>query len=1016
MPIRRKFLLLLPLLAFLLCLPGEAKDILDIADPALTTFSDRNGLPSNSVMTITRDRRGYLWVGTQDGAAYYNGHRWTTVNMPERNISNYIYDVLAASDGSIWFATDGGGIHQLKDGVWQTFTSAHGLPGNSARVLLESPGPGGSLSIWAGMRDGLARFDGARWTAVELGESPGLKRVRSLLASRDDDGQAVIWVGTYGGRGKIQGGEINNFDTGSGLPHNTVFSLYEQALEDGGRRILAGTDAGIAFVRSDEAVPMEDTIPELKGGIRSITEAVGPDGERLLWIGTDGKGAVVRRGGQWTVFDRSRGLATDTVFSIVDARTGDGSVWMATLGSGISRLEFSNWATIKESHGIPNHIVFGISELEGTLWFATFGNGLAGYRNGAWSVVDERSGLPSAFVYSLYRPHETSSSAPLFAGTENGVVRFEGGRWVRPQAEGSMLNAETWGFLVTRDAEGSETHWIATSRGLAEIRNGRTTVYNSSNGLPDDRIRDVVATGSGSAIWAATYGGGVARLQNGKWDVIDLSRGLPSNRVLALAVHTIGGTEKVLAGTGGGIAIITPDDPFAPPQVLSPETVPEMLNGYVLDLVSDARGRIYALTNKGVTRFTGLDIPGTAPLAYTFTIEDGLPSNECVAGAGYFDGRRIFAGTVAGVAILDTLLEPESSPSGQVQMDSLIVAGSPRGITDSIALTNRDNNIVFEYSLLTDFREHSTLYRTQLEGLEETPTSWIREPHREFAYLPPGEYTFRVWARDHAGNVFGSTPLAVKMFPAWWQTWWAVLLYFLAIVAVVSLIAYAVYKNRLNRILAIERVRARIAADLHDDIGANLSQISIMSEVMKQKLGKAAEIETKPLAAIADTSRELMASMSDIVWAINPDRDNLNDLIQRMRRFATDVFSAKDIEFSFNAPANDRRIKIDLETRRELHLMFKEAVNNCVRHSGCSKVEINVAVDPQLIDIEVRDNGTGFDLGGNSFGNGLASMRSRSEAVGGKMDVTSSAEGTAVRFSVPNRSPSGIFERIVSFR
>jgi ligand-binding sensor domain-containing protein len=268
MPFRSKVLLLFPVMAVLLWIPCLAKDILDIADPALTTFNDRNGLPSNSVMTLTHDRRGYLWVGTQDGAAYFNGHTWTVINMPDRNISNYIFDLLPASDGSIWFATDGGGIHRLKEGEWQSFTSLHGLPGNSARVLLESPAPNGRYEIWAGMRDGLARFDGSKWSTVELGETPGLKRVRSLLATADDNGQTVIWAGTYGGLARLKGGQVRIYDTGTGLPHNTVFSLYEHTLENGDRQMMAGTEAGIAIILDNEAAAMENAIPELKSGIR----------------------------------------------------------------------------------------------------------------------------------------------------------------------------------------------------------------------------------------------------------------------------------------------------------------------------------------------------------------------------------------------------------------------------------------------------------------------------------------------------------------------------------------------------------------------------------------------------------------------------------------------------------------------------------------------------------------------------------------------------------------------------
>ncbi len=222
----------------------------------------------------------------------------------------------------------------------------------------------------------------------------------------------------------------------------------------------------------------------------------------------------------------------------------------------------------------------------------------------------------------------------------------------------------------------------------------------------------------------------------------------------------------------------------------------------------------------------------------------------------------------------------------------------------------------------------------------------------------------------------------------------------------VGLTALAFYRSRIKRIVELERVRTRIATDLHDDIGSSLSQIAILSEVSRQRLGREQNGVGESLAQIANTSRDLVDSMSDIVWAINPRRDRVSDLVQRMREFAGDVFTAREIEFSFRAPAAGLELRLDADVRRQLYLIFKEAVNNAARHSGCTQAEIEFEVAPDRLLLHVRDNGRGFDLDGDAAtsrnGNGLASMRERARALGGEIEIISQPNlGTAVKLNLP---------------
>ena len=205
--------------------------------------------------------------------------------------------------------------------------------------------------------------------------------------------------------------------------------------------------------------------------------------------------------------------------------------------------------------------------------------------------------------------------------------------------------------------------------------------------------------------------------------------------------------------------------------------------------------------------------------------------------------------------------------------------------------------------------------------------------------------------------------------------------------------------------LEVERVRTRIATDLHDDIGASLSQISILSDVLRQG-GNGENVEnnedTKILKTISNTSREVVGSMSEMVWAINPNRDNLLDTAQRMRRFAIDTASAADIQMDFRAQEFDEAFKIDVDTRRRIYLIFKEAVNNAVKYSKGSKIKIRLSRNLGVLTLSVKDDGIGFDGNGNREGNGLKNMRMRAEKIGGKLKIESFAgKGTFILLTVP---------------
>ncbi len=269
-----------------------------------------------------------------------------------------------------------------------------------------------------------------------------------------------------------------------------------------------------------------------------------------------------------------------------------------------------------------------------------------------------------------------------------------------------------------------------------------------------------------------------------------------------------------------------------------------------------------------------------------------------------------------------------------------------------------------------------------------------------FANLASGEYQFEVRAQTGDRIYSQSASVTFRIATPLWQRWW----FIASVLVLIALAVYLFYKNRLVRLLEMERMRTRIATDLHDDIGANLTRISLLSEVAKQK---AENGNGNLLTSIADIARESVASMNDIVWAISPDHDSLLDLTRRMRGHAEEVFSLRDIGLEFHAPTADADLKLNVGVRRDVLLIFKEAVNNAARHSDCSRAEIDFRVNNAVLFLRVKDNGKGFETNSESDGQGLRSIKRRADALGGNLKIVSqNGNGTAVEFemSLPKMS------------
>ncbi|HTF37545.1 MAG TPA: triple tyrosine motif-containing protein, partial [Blastocatellia bacterium] len=338
-------------------------------------------------------------------------------------------------------------------------------------------------------------------------------------------------------------------------------------------------------------------------------------------------------------------------------------------------------------------------------------------------------------------------------------------------------------------------------------------------------------------------------------------------------------------------------------------------------------------------------------------------------------------------------------------ISGLRIAGDVQAISalgetevSGLVLNSTQNQLSIDFVGLGFAAGEALRYQYRLAGADPDWSAPTDQRTINYASLSPGRYQFQVQAVTADGNASPRpATITFTILPPIWQRWWTVTL----VALTVGLVAWVIYRYRVGRLIEMERVRTRIATDLHDDIGSSLSQIALLSEVVRRRVNRDDPPVTESLARIAGSSRELVDSMSDIVWAVDPRKDHLSDLTQRMRRFASEVFTARDIEFRFQESTGAEDMKLGADVRRQVFLIFKESVNNIVRHSACKEADIEFRVEHGWLTLKVSDDGKGFDSEEESDGHGLVSIRERAKALGGDLEVIShNGDGTTVSLRV----------------
>ncbi len=978
-------------------------------------YTVADGLAQGTVWAMHQDARGFLWLATSDGLSRFDGYRFTNYGKKDGLEFFRLYDVVSDQQGRIWMAT-GEGVSLLLDA---TETARQGKKFNNFLLAADNKPDGingvfrvlfdGENRLWCVTYTGLYRAKSAEVTTGQferITEFPMANTPPQFLLDR----RGRVWASVDQQLLCIEGGNITKYNLWQGAGEtkgNSDLHWIKGLVELTDGRILLATQKDLyefiepvvasqrgSWRRLPFVLPQQNTV----GNIHKTADGG-------LWVGTDGP-LIRYRNGQQVNYRIGNDPNPFRILAFLSDR--DSNLWIGTQQRGLLKLKGEAVLVYDAADGLlPVFDSYGLREThDGRM--TLFGRPVSPLACNETFLTNNGSGGTSALTH-LQPPRSLCFHDFIQDSRKNwwglrwladrkiDKLRFIPGPQIDYSRSYDLTAADGWVdgsySIFYEDHEGNL--WLRCDGKIFRVEygpNSRPRIVEVIKRTPSEGAIFFHRATSGAIWWS--NGGTVWRHQQGKIETIPLPVDKPRPHGF---LEDRKGRLWISTSDHGVLMTNTPNGDQ--PRFVTYTTANGLGHNQVDTLCEDDDGNIWFGTVLGLFRLD--ELTGRF---------NSVSFSENSLGSAVRDLRKdrhgnLWASLKGGVIRFNPRLMPRTAQQVPVYLNRISVAGEllALGETGAVSLAPLElaagrNNLEIEF-VSPNFREETAVrYQYKLEGVDSDWSAPGNAREVNYARLAAGSYTFLVRAVGDAGEVSAEpASLRFTILRPVWQRWWFVL------VSVIGLgaIGYGLHRYRLTQLLRVERVRTRIARDLHDDVGAGLSQISLLSEVIQRRASDDTAI-AEPLSAIAGTSRELVDTMSDIVWTNNPRFDHLGDLVHRMRRFASELLTARGIRLQTDFPANDGDLPLEPETRRQIYLIFKEASNNLARHSGCDEANISLHVTDGWLHLRIADNGCGFDLSSTAEGNGLRSLRARAESIGGNIEVDSHpGQGTVLRFTLP---------------
>ncbi len=943
-----------------------------------TVWNQEHGLPQDTVRAIAQTKDGYLWIGTDEGLAQFDGYDFVVFNKENGSLpSNSVAALWAAKDGSLWIGTLGG-LTRYRDGKFTTFTKKDGLDDTSVNSITEDP----SGAIWVVAGVYVNRFQDGKFTNYSPRLGLPIQALRTVYCGRDGS----IYVAGFGGVVRREG---DHFVSVLGPVGDIVITL----LQDRHGNLWVAGSWGL-LKRTPEGELRHYTVQE--GLPDNYVRSMWEDRDGNLWAGTDG-GLARLENGRFVSSPLASSHEREWVRCIFEDT--EGNLWVG-MNSGLNRLRNDLFSMYGESEGLPSDeptTVF--QDHQGRIWVGFHDRGLVQLVDGKPArVYTQKDGLPSNEIFSI----RESRDGDLLIAARGGPSRLHDGYFISPVMTDPLNRRVAFDYFQDRNGK----LWVASPAGVSEVEGGRSrSVIPGGSQLNNDAV--VLCETRDGSLWAGTYGDGLWRLSNGQLRLFTMADGLSSDQIRSL-VESEDGTLWI--GTFGGGLDVLRDGRFF--HITARDG---LLSDNVSHIEDDSHGSLWLSTTRGICRVRKQDIWNLVngkigkiqPVNYG--VADGLRSAQCApgyptsrGGTRSSDGRLWFP-TSSGLAVLDPNDHAPAVSAPVVHLLEAEVDGRAIPVAEKAKLAPGNGRMLFRYTGIYLSAPERVRYSYRLEGLDGEWITSVARRVTNYNSLPHGQYRFTVRAAVPNGPS-GETSFAFELLPHFYETGW--FRYLCAAFAAFGI--WGLYNLRLRQIrqrfsLVLDE-RGRLAREIHDTLAQGFVGISSQLDAVALTLNGHVDLARKHLELARKMVRHSLTEARRSVMDLRASALEGHDLPAALSEAAHQWTAGSAVQIRVDVEGESRTLPE--ETEQHLLRIAQEAVTNAVKHARASQVRIHLAMAGRKLSLSVADNGRGFEqdeafseVGGHF---GLLGMRERAERLGGELQLHSEpGQGTEVAVTVP---------------
>lgn len=970
-----------------------------------------DGLSTNNVNCLFQDSRGFLWIGTANGLNRYDGVdilQYFKKDGTNSIAGNHITSIREDKQKNLWIGTNEGVSYfePLKNkftNYLHTSAEFKTIKASQYYVALDSDD-----NLWVTSNFHLSFFDKEKKQfihyKIDNGEFLNITRNYNVRSAFEDS-KKRLWIPTsYGvkqfNRNTKQFISFHFAEKDKAMPENFVVVIKETQ----SHKIIASTWGGGLLVfneaagRFDKCMLYEEPMP-IRNLINIILDIL-PVNNKIYCATSEGlvvvdeadvSAGVCKQFARYTYYENdSRGINSKFCNHLLMDKTG--TLWIAA--KGVNKIDplkqqFKNTFL---THNKQKLSISGVATYNDSLLLGANDGYL--FLSNSLLPLGLNSKMKSNFGEQVWDVYTGKNFCWL--ATTNGLIQTtREGKFVKQfihQKDNPSTIAGERIWKVYEDSRGLV--WLGSvRRGISILNPDDGSIKNyfsvpgEKNSLFNCYINDFFEDRAGN-IWFTSKEDQLYCYNRAAQEFSVKKIGLSNGENLVGTPHIIqmqADGSFILASLKGILR-------FQPSTQKAEVIATHSDLSAIKHATATKDGNYWMITGNGLLQYNT-----SIKTFKRYTTQNGLPTNEDIDVIKQLpDGTILLAG-LGFISFFNPLELGNNKNIPPVCITQVLANSKDTLFENKVYELPYLSGMSFQFSALNFSNARQNLYKYRLTGIDKEWSQPTYQRSVSYAQLPPGTYTFEVMG-SNADGMWNEQP-AVFSFSIkrpFYKTWW----FYTLLVLTAGGVLYTLYRYRLEKAIELEKMRTRIATDLHDDIGATLSSISMYSDALKKQVKDTMPQLEPILTKMGNSSREMVTGMSDIVWAINPDNDSGEKLIQRMESYATDICAVKNIRLVFDADEGLRQLELPLEKRKNIYLVFKEAVNNAVKYSEAKNIQVRLRYDDTVLQLEVKDDGTGFDETTVRSGNGLKNLQLRAEEINGQLELISAAgSGTTVRLN-----------------